>query len=53
MITADQWKTELLRQNVLDRDAKNPRARYSELRDALTVKKLIGVRDYLVWSASK
>ena len=41
-VAADQWRAEL---------AANPRARFSELRKRLSVKKLIGVRDDLVWLA--
>jgi hypothetical protein len=48
---ADEWKTELYRRNILDPDAKNPRARFSELRTRLAAKKLIGTRDDLVWPA--
>jgi hypothetical protein len=48
---ADEWKTELYRRNILDQDAKNPRARFSELRTRLAAKKLIGTRDDLVWPA--
>lgn len=50
-VTADQWRDELFRRKVLDHDMKNPRARYSELRDQLAAKHLIGVRDELVWLA--
>jgi Bifunctional DNA primase/polymerase, N-terminal/AAA domain len=50
-VTADQWRDELFRRRVLDRDVKNPRARYAELRDQLAAKHLIGVRDELVWLA--
>jgi len=51
-VTADQWRNELFRRKVLDRDVKNPRARYAELRDQLAAKHLIGVRDELVWLAA-
>jgi hypothetical protein len=51
-VTADQWKDELYSRQVLDRDAKNPRARFSELRQRLSIKRLIGVRDDLVWLAA-
>jgi len=51
VVTADQWKTELLRSSVLDTEASNPRARFNELRKRLAVKRLIGVRDGLIWSA--
>jgi hypothetical protein len=50
VVTAEQWKTEIYRRKVLDPDGKNPRARFNELRTALAAKKLIGVRDELVWA---
>jgi hypothetical protein len=48
---ANEWKAELQRRNVLDPSASNPRARFNELRNRLAVKKLIGSRDDLIWSA--
>jgi hypothetical protein len=51
VVTAEQWRTELFRSNVLDRNAKNPRSRFTELRNALTARKQIGSRDDLVWRA--
>jgi hypothetical protein len=50
-VAADQWRAELYSRGVLDKEAANPRARFSELRQRLSVKKLIGVRDDLVWLA--
>jgi hypothetical protein len=50
-VTADQWRDELYRLNVLDKSAKNPTSRFSELRQALQVKRVIGVNDELVWLA--
>lgn len=50
-VTAEQWKAELLRRNVLDQNAKNPRSRFNELRMRLAAKKLIGTRDDLIWLA--
>jgi AAA domain len=52
-VPAEEWKTELYRRKIVDPDSKNPRARYSELRDALAAKKQIGVRDDLVWLAGR
>jgi hypothetical protein len=49
VVPADKWKAELFRRKVLDQDAKNPRARFNELRTALAAKRLIGVRDEVVW----
>jgi hypothetical protein len=53
VVTAEDWKAELLRQNVIDRDASNPRARFIELRNALAARKAIGSRDDWVWSAAR
>jgi hypothetical protein len=51
VVAAETWKVELLRRNILDPNAKNPRARFSELRLSLAAKKLIGTRDDVVWPA--
>jgi len=51
-VTKDQWEVELYRLGVLDRKAANPRARLSELRQALQRKHVIGVNDELVWLAT-
>jgi hypothetical protein len=51
-VTAERWKDEMLRRNVIDQEASNPRMRFNELRTALAAKKLIGTRDELVWLAS-
>jgi len=51
-VTRDQWQAELYRLNVLDREAANPTARFSELRQALQRKHVIGVSDDLVWLAT-
>jgi hypothetical protein len=48
-VTAEQWRDELYRRQVLDRDAKNPRARFAELRTQLAGRRLIGVQDESVW----
>jgi hypothetical protein len=53
VVPADEWRAELFRRNVLDQEAKNPRARFNELRTALAAKKLIGVRDEVVWHVRK
>jgi hypothetical protein len=42
-VTRDQWQAELYRLNVLDREAANPTARFSELRQALQ-RKHVGAR---------
>jgi len=51
-VTRDQWQAELYRLNVLDREAANPTARFSELRQAPQRKHVIGVSDDLVWLAT-
>jgi hypothetical protein len=48
-VTADRWKLELERRNILDPNAKNARARFSELRLQLLGRDTIGSRDELVW----
>jgi AAA domain len=48
-VTAEQWRDELFRRNVLDKEAKNPRSRFNELRTSLAGKKLIGTLNELVW----
>jgi hypothetical protein len=49
VVTTDEWKTELFRQNVLEASAPNPRARCRELRLALAARKMIGSCDDFVW----
>jgi hypothetical protein len=46
-----QWREEMYRRRVLDRDAKNPREDFRRVRNSLQARKLIGVRDELVWRA--
>jgi hypothetical protein len=53
VVSAETWKEELYRRNVLDRAAKNPRARFGELRIRLAGKRLIGSRDDFVWPAAQ
>jgi hypothetical protein len=50
-VTTDQWRAEVYRRGILDETAKNPRARFIELRNRLAVMRVIGVRDELVWLA--
>jgi hypothetical protein len=49
VVTAEAWREEMLRCNVLDRNAGNPWARFKELRDGLKARSLIGSRDDTVW----
>jgi hypothetical protein len=44
-----QWREEMYRRAVLDRDAKNPREDFRRVRNSLQARKLIGVRDEFVW----
>jgi len=50
-VTDEQWRTELLRRKVIEPESKNPWARFNDLRRSLARKKLIGVRDDLIWLA--
>lgn len=49
VVSAQAWMQELLHATVLDREAKNPSARFGELRTSLAARHLIGARDDLVW----
>ena len=49
VVNDEAWREELFRCNVLDRKASNPRSRFSELRQGLKVRGLIGSRDNVVW----
>ena len=46
-----QWREEMYRRAVLDRDAKNPREDFRRVRNSLQARKLVGIRDELVWRA--
>jgi hypothetical protein len=46
-----KWRDELYSRGVLDRDAKNPREAFRQIRTSLQSRRLIGVRDDLVWRA--
>jgi hypothetical protein len=50
-VTAGDWREELYRRSVLDRDAKSPREDFRRVKNSLQARKLIGVRDELVWRA--
>jgi hypothetical protein len=49
VVDAEAWRQELFRCNALDREAANPRARFSELRNGLAARNFIGSRDKYVW----
>ena len=51
LVAMEAWREELLRRNVLDQEAANPRARFKELRDGLAARSLIGSKDEWVWAA--
>jgi hypothetical protein len=52
-VTSDQWRDELIERRIIEQDRKkNPHARFSELRDKLAAKHLIGVRGEMVWAAA-
>lgn len=46
-----QWRDELFARGVLDRDSKNPREAFRQIKQSLQARHLIGVRDELVWRA--
>jgi hypothetical protein len=49
IVADERWIAELHRRRVIDPEAGNPRARFTELRRGLNARKLIGVRDAFVW----
>jgi hypothetical protein len=49
VVTFDQWRNELYRRDVIDQTNPSARGRFKELRDALAVKRVIGMLDGLVW----
>jgi hypothetical protein len=46
-----KWRDEMYSREVLDRDAKNPRQDFRRIKDSLHARRLIGLRDELVWRA--
>ena len=51
VVHLSEWREELYRKGVLDRDAKNPREEFKRVRNSLQARNLIGMRDELVWKA--
>jgi hypothetical protein len=49
VVGSEAWRNELFCRDVLDRDTRNPRARFRELRDGLAARNLIGSKDESVW----
>jgi len=50
-VTVSDWREELHRMGVLDRNAKNPREDFRRVKTSLQARGLIGARDDLVWKA--
>jgi hypothetical protein len=50
-VSLDCWRDELHTRGALDQDGTNPRQDFRRLKDSLQVRKLIGIRDTLVWRA--
>jgi hypothetical protein len=49
VVAQAEWREELYRRAVLEREAKNPREEFKRVRQQLNARRLIGVRDDLVW----
>ena len=50
-VTLDQWRDELFKSNVLDRNAPNPRTDFRRLHDQLKSRGAIGSLNNLIWAA--
>ena len=50
-VTANDWRDQLFRSGVLDHEAPNPRQDFKRLKTSLQARKVIGVRENLVWRA--
>jgi hypothetical protein len=51
VVPLTDWREELYRKGVLDREAKSPREEFKRIRTQLQARSLIGIRDDLVWKA--
>jgi hypothetical protein len=51
VVQLSEWREELYRKGVLDRDAKSPREEFKRVRTSLQARGLIGIRDDLAWKA--
>jgi hypothetical protein len=49
IVPADAWRDQLLRDGVLDKEDKNVRKRFWDLKDRLVAKNVIGERDGFAW----
>jgi hypothetical protein len=52
-ITIERWQDELRRGSVIDGNHKNPTVAFQRVRDSLAVRRLIGLRDNLVWPVTQ
>jgi hypothetical protein len=51
VVQLSEWREELYRESVLDRDAKSPREELKRVGQQLQARGLIGIRDDLAWKA--
>jgi hypothetical protein len=51
VVPMDNWRDELFRRGVLDRQAPNPRQDFKRIRESLAARLLIGMQEGLVWAA--
>jgi hypothetical protein len=52
VVAQEDWRTELLRRNVIDANGGNPREDFKRTRNQLIARGLIGCRDQFVWAAA-
>ncbi len=50
-VSVDEWREELFRRGILDRDAANPRQDFIRLKEQLKVRSMVAEKDKLVWQA--
>ena len=50
-VNISSWREELFSRGVLDRDAASPREGLKRVKNSLHARRLIGIRDDLVWRA--
>jgi hypothetical protein len=51
VVPIETWRDELFTRSVLQRDAKNPRADFKRLQEALHARRLIGIHGEIMWKA--
>jgi hypothetical protein len=49
VVSVEQWRQELFRSGVLDRDAGNPRSAFKKLKDGLVAAEQVVERDGFIW----